>query len=120
MSKKKKFSRNQTLEMVNSFFRKAHEAFKENKALADEYVHKARRLAMKVKLRMPSELKRRFCKYCDSYLVPGQNLRVRTQKGKLVYFCLECKHHWRMPYLKEKRANERISLLSDKLRKVYI
>ncbi len=106
MSKKKKFSKGQTLEMVNSILQKAHEAFKENKDVADGYVRKARRLAMKVKLRMPSEIKRKFCKYCNSYLVPGQNLRVRTQKGKLVYFCQVCKHHWRMPYIKEKRANK--------------
>ncbi|MFH1637528.1 MAG: ribonuclease P Rpr2/Rpp21/SNM1 subunit [Candidatus Woesearchaeota archaeon] len=45
----------------------------------------------------PSRLKRKFCKHCGCYFIPGKNLRVRTREGKLIYYCLECKKFWRMP-----------------------
>ena len=99
---KKKITKKQAKEMVIKLFEQAKESFKTNKLKANLFVKKARKIAMKFKLRIPSEIKRNFCKYCHSYLIPGQNLRVRTQEGKLVYYCLECKKHWRMPYTKKK------------------
>src|SRR3989338_7436339 len=95
---KKKISAKEAKELISNFMFKAKQTFSKNKELANKFVQKARRLAMKTRSRMPSEIKRNFCKHCHSFLIPGQNLRVRTQKGKLVYYCLECKKHWRMPY----------------------
>ena len=71
--------------------------------LANEYVKKARKLAMRYNVKIPSELKRKFCKHCNSYLKPGVNLRVRTNKGKVVYYCMNCKKYMRFPYIKEKK-----------------
>lgn len=71
--------------------------------LADRYVHLARRIAMKVNLRLPSSLKRKFCKSCGVYLRPGVNCRVRTRNGRVVYYCFSCRSTYRIPFLKERK-----------------
>ncbi len=97
---KPKLTKKQAKEAIENLFKQAKSVFSKNKTMANKLIKKARRIAMKMRLRIPSHIKRNFCKYCHSFLVPGQNLRVRTQQGKLVYYCLECKKHWRMPYKK--------------------
>ena len=77
------------LERVNELF---DEAKNSDSELARKYVKLARRIAMRVNLRLPKEIKIRFCRNCDAYLVPGKNLRVRKDKDKIIYYCLECKH----------------------------
>ena len=62
---------------------------------ANLYVHKARRLAMKHRLRLSSSLQKKFCKHCYSYLKLGSNCRVRTRDGKLIYYCMNCKKYMR-------------------------
>ena len=74
------------------------------KKLANRYVELARKISMKYKVRIPRELKRRFCKKCHSFLVPGINLKVRidSKQKSVVYECLECGFKMRYPYVKEK------------------
>ncbi len=82
---------------TNFLFKLAKENFKENHSLSDKYVKIARRIAMKYKIRLPSQLKKRFCKHCHKYLVPGVNCRVRIHKHRLIYYCFSCKHYMRHP-----------------------
>lgn len=87
-------------ERIKRLFDKADQRFNDDPSLANRYVTLARKLAMKYKIRIPSELRRKFCKHCYKYLRPGVNLRTRTREGKLVYYCLECKKFWRKPISK--------------------
>ncbi|MBU3940693.1 MAG: ribonuclease P [Nanoarchaeota archaeon] len=64
--------------------------------LANRYVELARKIAMKLNLRMPKKFKRKFCKHCYNYF-KGKNYRVRTRDGKLIYYCFECKKYTRIP-----------------------
>lgn len=75
--------------------------------LATRLVKSARKIAMKFRVPIPSKFRRKFCKHCYSYLVPGRNLRVRTRKNKVVYYCLECKKFSRFGFLKEKKEKRR-------------
>lgn len=84
-------------ERINILFSEAEKVFPQNKALANRYVTLARKIAMKVKIRIPPELKRRFCRYCYKYLLPGVNARVRTRGGKVIISCFECKKFLRIP-----------------------
>ena len=84
-------------ERINVLFQQAKENYKTNKSLSNRYVTLARKLAMKVRLRMPKEHKRRFCKHCYKYLMPGDNCRVRTRDGKVIISCFECKKFTRIP-----------------------
>jgi len=58
--------------------------------LADRYAGLARALGMRYNIRLPPEFKRRLCRSCGSYLVPGRNLRVRLRPRRTVHTCLKC------------------------------
>jgi len=83
---------------IEVLFKEANGAFKQDKAKANNLVKKARNLSMKYKVKIPNKLKRRFCKHCYSYLMPGTNCRIRTKEGKVVIYCIECKKFTRIPY----------------------
>ena len=89
--------RETALERVQVLFKQAQEVFSRNKNLANRYVVLARKIAMKVKMRMPRDIKHRYCKHCYSFLVPGVNARIRTRQGKVVISCFECKKFMRIP-----------------------
>ena len=102
MKKKFKGTRRQqkklALDEITAILDKAKEAFDEKPDLAHKYAKKARRTALKYKLKLPLKLKRRICKNCFSFLVPGRNLRVRTTRGHVTYYCLECRKFMRFGY----------------------
>ena len=85
------------LERINILFQEADLMFKEDPRLSDRYVEIARKIAMKYKVSIPRELKRRFCKHCYTFLVPGINCRIRNNEGKMVYYCKICKKFMRFP-----------------------
>ena len=87
----------QVLEMIKRLFLEAKLQFPYNPELSNRYVKLARRAAMKVNLRFPREYKRKFCKYCNYYLVPGKNSRVRLHKSRVIYYCFNCKKYSRIP-----------------------
>ncbi len=91
------------VERIHTLFREAEEQFKKRPELSNRYVELARKVAMKARVRMPREYRRRFCKKCHSYLKPGVNCRVRLTQHKVVYTCGVCKEYMRMPYLKKRR-----------------
>lgn len=105
MRRNKKKEKELALETVKKLFNQA--ASVKNLKLANSYVKEARKTAMKYRIRIPPDLKRKFCKHCYKYLVPGKNLRVRTRKHYVIYYCLECKKHMRFPYLRERKARRK-------------
>ena len=94
-------------ERIQILFKQARDMFKKDSKLSNRYVKLARELAMKYKIRIPPELKRRFCKHCYAYLFPSKNVRIRTRQGKVIYYCLNCKKYMRFPYLREKKAKRK-------------
>ena len=87
---------------IKELFKQASLAFREDPKLSNRYVTLARNLSMKYNLRIPSILKRKFCKHCYIYLRPGKNCRVRTKNRKVVYSCPNCKKFMRFP-LKQRK-----------------
>ena len=83
------------LDRIRILFREARIQFKENPELADRYVYLSRKAAMKVNLKLPKEIKRKFCKHCHKYIVPGVNARVRIHKNRVIYYCFSCKGYMR-------------------------
>ncbi len=64
---------------------------------ARQYVRRARRIAERNRLSLPTRFKRFTCDRCDAYLRPGRNARVRTQDGHVVITC-DCGAQARYPY----------------------
>lgn len=87
---------------IQRLFEQAALQFPKNKSLVNRYVTLARKIQMKVRMRMPTIFKRRFCKHCYAYLQPGVNSRVRTLNKKVVISCFECKRFMRIPLQKKK------------------
>lgn len=77
-------------ERVAVLFRQAELAFPESPDLSNRYVGLARKIAMRQRVRINREFRRRFCHHCSAYLVPGQNMRVRVHGGNVVVTCLLC------------------------------
>jgi len=77
-------------ERIEVLFDRAREFFPDNPAASDRCVDLARRIAMRQRVRIPREIRRRFCRRCSAYLVPGVTLRVRVRHGTVVTTCLRC------------------------------
>jgi len=92
-------------ERIRILFEEADKAFKEHPERSKRYVELAKKIGMRYNVRIPRELKRKFCKKCLSYLKPGVNCRIRTRRDKqaVIVTCLVCGHVSRHPYIKEKQ-----------------
>jgi len=82
-------------ERVAILFAEAEQAFSGHPERSDRYVELARKIAMKARISIPRQFKRRYCPYCHHYWLPGKTVRIRTHKGRVIYTCLLCKKHRR-------------------------
>lgn len=92
--KKPKQTRKNALERIRYLFQQAEE----NPEFSDRYVEQARKLAMKTKTPVPSELKKRFCSHCYTFFRPGVNCRVRATGKTVSYYCKSCRRYTRISY----------------------
>ena len=87
-------------ERIEVLFEQARLAFAEFPDLSNRYVALARRIAMRQRIRIPQELRRQYCHHCNTYLVPGNNKRVRVHRGNVVVTCGSCNKHTRYHVVK--------------------
>lgn len=88
-------------ERINQLFQLAEEDADRSR----RYVELARKISRKNKVAVPRKWKRRFCKGCGAFWVPGRNNLVRLKprpQPHIEFICLECGARRRMPYLREK------------------
>ena len=87
----KKIQKQIAKKRINKLFNMADQkALEGNFDYADRYVEIARKIAMRNLVSIPKEYKRKFCKHCYSYLLPGSNCRIRIHRGKLIIYCNNC------------------------------
>jgi len=87
------------MQRIRVLFRLAKEKIREEPELAQRYVEMARKIAMRTKLRLPTEYRRMVCRHCKSFIYPGVNCRVRVQQRRephMVITCLICGKHTRI------------------------
>ena len=87
-------------ERVGILFNLAEKEFAMHPELSKRYVEIARNIAKKFNIHIPADLRRKFCKKCGSYLVPGKNLTVRmvSKEKAVLRICGECKGEKKVPY----------------------
>jgi ribonuclease P protein subunit RPR2 len=84
---------------IKILFRLAEEEARQpDRGRADRYVELARKLGMRYNVRIPRHLKRRICRKCHAYLVPGRNATVRVRRGRIIVHCHECGRILRYPF----------------------
>lgn len=66
--------------------------------LANRYAFLARKIGMRYQVKMPRGFKLKFCRNCNSFLLPGQNVRYRMTGGRLTRQCLKCNSYYRLPF----------------------
>jgi len=99
------WQRKLAMESINYLLKEAEKAAKRREyELSKRYVFLAKRTGMKYNVRIPGDLKRKICKNCLVFLIPGKNAKVRilSKKKRVVVTCLLCNHVRRFPYAKEK------------------
>ncbi|OYT53907.1 MAG: ribonuclease P [Candidatus Altiarchaeales archaeon ex4484_2] len=95
------------LERIEVLFTEAGNAALEGDVdSADRYVLNARKLSSRNNVSIPRELKRRYCRYCYGYLLPGKSSRVRinSAKKRVEVKCLNCGRLNFHPYIHEVKA----------------
>jgi len=88
------------LQRIHTLFGLAKEKIREEPELAQRYAEIARRIAMRTKVRLPTEYRRLICRHCKKFIYPGVNCRVRVQQRRephMVITCLLCGSHTRIP-----------------------
>lgn len=91
-------------ERMMILFERAIEIHEKEPELAIRYVQIARRICMKMRVRLPREYRRLLCRGCKQFVHPGCTLRVRVKsKGQphITYTCLRCGHITRIPIKKD-------------------
>ncbi|BAI60376.1 ribonuclease P protein component 4 [Methanocella paludicola SANAE] len=95
---RKPFNVDMAEQRIKRLFELAEQAYPGRPDLADRYADIARRISMRHRVGIPRELKRRVCKGCGSFLVPGDNCRVRLDGNNIVITCMKCGAIKRYPY----------------------
>ncbi len=112
--RKPKWARKIAKERIISLLKLAEEeARKGNYDRVSRYVWLAKRIGMKYNVRIPRSLKRRICRNCLSFMIPGLNCRVRIARGRVIMTCLRCGNIKRIPYKPRREENERRSVQED-------
>lgn len=105
MRNKKRYYRGKDLarQRIERLFELAEDECALHPERSDRYVTLARRIGMKLRVRIPTPLKRKICKHCNCYLSP-ERTRVRLRDGILTITCLRCGGQMRYPYRSWKKT----------------
>jgi ribonuclease P protein subunit RPR2 len=88
-------------ERIAILFKEAEKAAKLGKLeFSNRYVEMARKIGMRYNVRLPGEFKRKFCRYCHSYLRPEVSCKVDIDtKTKMIKVkCFKCDKIIHFPY----------------------
>jgi len=80
------------------------EASRGNQTRANRYAGLAAKIGMRYNVHLPRQYKRRYCRKCHAFLVPGKNCRIRVARGKVTMTCGVCGDVRRFPYVRERAA----------------
>ncbi len=104
--KNKDLSKKIAEERIEILFELAERNFKTHPDRTKRYVELARAIGMRYRVRLTREQKRKICKHCYSYLVPGNNCRIRLNDGTVQTACFKCGRLSRYPYYERPEKTE--------------
>jgi len=88
--KKQQLIREIALERIYILFSEAEKCFRKKFDFSKRYVELALKIAKHCNVKIPNELKLKYCKYCKSFLKLGINAKLRITKNYICLTCLEC------------------------------
>ena len=102
-AKLKARNKREARERVDILFDLAKQEFNSNPERSHRYARMILDLVQKFRIHLPNNIKRFICKECGHFLMPGENLRVESRGGFMVYSCLDCGNVKKYGYVKEQR-----------------
>jgi ribonuclease P protein subunit RPR2 len=84
-------------ERIEILFKEAESVVSKRPDLAKRYIKLAKKIGMRYNVRL-GEFKRRFCKYCYSFLLPGVTCSQRLRNGRITIKCFSCNKTIHYPY----------------------
>jgi ribonuclease P protein subunit RPR2 len=95
------------LERIGKLMALAEKNQRNNLARAKRYVVLAKKMSTRYRVRMPERFKKRICKVCSRYWIPGYNVTVRLKRrNRTVEYRCECGALRRFGYT-EKKSGQR-------------
>jgi len=82
-----------SLERIKILFEEGEKAAKKNRFdLAKKYIILAKNIGMRCNVKIPKNLKLKFCKNCNYFLIPGKSakLKIDSKKKFIKIKCLNC------------------------------
>jgi ribonuclease P protein subunit RPR2 len=92
---KKYAARNIAKERIYLLIDHARKEAIHDEMLANDQARLAKKIAMRMRIRLPYEIRQLFCKGCKQFILPGLGSRVRTGRSRLKAIritCLKCGH----------------------------
>lgn len=86
-------------ERIQILFALAEKEIKKHPERSRRYIQLARKIGLRYNVRL-GKLKRKFCKNCNTLLIPGVTAKVRldSKNKTIVIKCLKCNKIYRYPY----------------------
>lgn len=99
-SKKPDWQQDIAKERIDILLGLAEKWFKKNPQRAKRYIELARKISLRYNVRMGNFQKAKFCKKCNSLLIPGfsSSVRLDSRRNLLVVTCKNCKAVYREAY----------------------
>jgi ribonuclease P protein subunit RPR2 len=79
-------------ERIEILFNLAEEEFKKYPERSMRHIQLARKIGLRYNVRLSKKLKRKFCRSCNSLLLPGstEQTRIDSKTKTIVKKCLKC------------------------------
>jgi ribonuclease P protein subunit RPR2 len=87
-------------ERIEILFSLAEKEFNLHPERSRRYIELARKIGLRYNIRFTKELKRKFCKNCNTLLIPGKTSSIRISKKILIVKCLKCNKIYKHPIKK--------------------
>lgn len=71
---------------------------KTDESLSDDQARLAKKIAMRVRTRLPYNIKQLFCRHCKEFIIPGKTSRIRLGRSNtkcIRITCYRCGHVYR-------------------------
>jgi ribonuclease P protein subunit RPR2 len=88
-------------ERIEILFKLAEEWVDSHPERSRRCIELARKIGLRYNIRFPKELKRKFCKNCNTLLIPGKTSSIRVSKKNLIVKCLNCNKIYKYPTAKK-------------------
>lgn len=86
-------------ERIAILINEAEKIAEQDMNLARRYFQLARKIGMRYNIRL-GKTKRKFCKNCYTYLIPGKTSQHKIKNGTITITCILCRKSARYPYKK--------------------